>query len=363
MIASGPPVSVYEKIPLLASEGTLLHVREAAFAAPPTRHAMIRLPAALRTLALCALAGSAVPIRVVPGQGDAAPPRAVLVTGASTGIGRTITEHLAARGYFVYAGARSAADIAALSAIPNDEGVRLDVTSLAEIDSAVAHVRRAGRGLHGVVNNAGIAAVAPLIEMDDRDMTSLLDVNVLGPFRVTKAFAPLLIASKGRVVTISSISGVLSGALLGAYSMSKHAVEAFGDALAAELARFEIGVSVVEPGNFRSAIGRTTALQIERAIAANPQSPYAEDMRNRLAAMANYDARYAEPTAVAEAVTHALFDASPLRRYMVTPVAREREITIQKAIEELVQLNQWGANRFDQAALARMLDSTMRRTP
>lgn len=314
-------------------------------------------------LALCALLVLVLPVRGVSGQGTSPPQRAVLVTGASSGIGRTITEHLARRGTFVYAGARSAADIAALSAIPNVEGVRLDVTSRSEIDSAVAHVQRAGRGLHGIVNNAGIAAVAPLIEMDDRDMTALLDVNVLGPFRVTKAFAPLLIEAKGRVVTISSISGVLSGGLLGAYSMSKHAMEAFGDALAAELARFDIGVSLIEPGNFRSAIGRTTSVQIDRAIAANPQSPYAAEMRNRLTAMANYDASYAEPTAVAEAVTHALFDAEPLRRYMVVPVAREGEITIQKAIEELVQLNQWGEQRFDRASLVRMLDSTMRRSP
>lgn len=362
----------------MAGTGLALHVFEDAVStspanltmpcAIPLQRALDRGRSARRTragtqiLGLLTLLASTAPLGVVHAQG-AATPRAVLVTGASTGIGRTITEHLASRGYFVYAGARSAADIAALSAIPNVQGLRLDVTSLVEIDSAVALVRRAGRGLHGVVNNAGVAAMAPLIEMDDRDMTSLLDVNVLGPFRVTKAFAPLLIEAKGRVVTISSISGVLSGAMLGAYSMSKHAVEAFGDALAAELARFDVGVSLIEPGNFRSAIGRTTAVQIERAIAANPQSPYASDLRARLTGMANYDARYPEPVAVAEAVTHALFDAAPLRRYMVAPVAREAEITIQKAIEELVQLNQWGQHRFDRATLVRMLDSTLTHHP
>jgi NAD(P)-dependent dehydrogenase (short-subunit alcohol dehydrogenase family) len=316
-----------------------------------------------RRLALLALAATLpAPVPAALSAQGAATQRAVLVTGASTGIGRTITEHLASRGWFVYGGARRAEDIAELSRIPNVQGVRLDVTVPAELDSAVALVRRAGRGLHGVVNNAGVAAMAPLIEMDDRDMVSLLDVNVLGPFRVTKAFAPLLIEAKGRVVLISSISGTLSGALLGAYSMSKHAVEAYGDALAAELAPFGVGVSLVEPGNFRSAIGRTTSAQIQRTIDANPDSPYAAQMRARLAGMANYD-RYPEPVAVADAVAHALGDASPLRRYMVVPAEREGEVTIRKAIEELVQLNQWNAFRYDRNALVRMLDSSLARHP
>lgn len=92
---------------------------------------------------------------------------------------------------------------------------------------------------------------------------------------LTKTFAPLLLEAKGRVVMISSISGTLSGALMGAYSMSKHAVEAYGDALAAELAPLGVRVSLVEQGNFRSAIGRTTSAQIQRATDANPTSPYA----------------------------------------------------------------------------------------
>ncbi len=309
----------------------------------------------LLLLALCA--------NVLSAQAPVGSGRAVLVTGASSGIGRTITEHLAARGFFVYGTARKPEDIAELSRIPNVQGVRLDVTVQSEIDSAVATVRRGGRGLYAVVNNAGIAAIAPLIEMADRDLTNMIDVNVLGPFRVTKAFAPLIIQAKGRVVMISSISGVLSGALFGGYSMSKHAVEAYGDALATEMARFNVGVSLVEPGNFRSEIGRNTTGQIERAIAANPNSPYITQMQNMIPAMAAYEERYPLPTAVAEAVAHAITDSVPRRRYMVVPVAREGEVTIRKAVEELVQLNQWNAFKFDRNALVRMLDSVLARHP
>jgi NAD(P)-dependent dehydrogenase (short-subunit alcohol dehydrogenase family) len=285
---------------------------------------------------------------------------AILVTGASSGIGRTITEHLASRGYFVYAGARKAEDIAALSAIPNVQGIRLDVTVAADIAAAVETVRQGGRGLRGLVNNAGVAAVAPLIEMEERDLTAMFDVNVFGPFRVTKAFAPLLIASKGRIVNISSISGVLSGALLGGYSMSKHAVEAYGDALAAELARFEVRVSLVEPGNYRSEIGQNTVGQIERAVAARPGSPYEAQMRNMITAMNSY-ASYPEPTAVAEATAHALFDSAPRMRYMVVPVVRQAEVTIRKAIDELTQLNQAHLFTYDREALIKMLDESLAR--
>src|SRR4051812_2057838 len=85
-----------------------------------------------------------------------AAPRAVLVTGASSGIGRKITERLAASGFFVYAGARAQKDFDDLNTMKNAQAVRLDVTSPADIASAVATVTKAGRGLYGVVNNAGV---------------------------------------------------------------------------------------------------------------------------------------------------------------------------------------------------------------
>ncbi|MDX2057145.1 MAG: SDR family NAD(P)-dependent oxidoreductase, partial [Gemmatimonadales bacterium] len=141
------------------------------------------------------------PILAAPLLAQPATPKAVLVTGASTGIGRKITELLAARGYFVYAGARKPEDLAALSRIPNVQGIRLDVTVPAEIAAAVETVEKAGRGLHGLVNNAGVAVIEPLIEIDEQDLAFQMDVNVMGPYRVTKAFSRLLIASKGRIVT------------------------------------------------------------------------------------------------------------------------------------------------------------------
>ena len=133
--------------------------------------------------------------------------KAVLVTGASTGIGRDIAETLARDGYFVYAGARKQKDLDALNAIENIQAVRLDVTIQSEIDAAVETVRKGGKGLHGLINNAGIFVGGPLIEISMDDFHWLMDVNVYGVVRVTKAFAPMIIESKGRISTVGSISG------------------------------------------------------------------------------------------------------------------------------------------------------------
>ena len=310
------------------------------------------MPRAVILLTLLAFASAAPAQQATGGQ------RAVLVTGANSGIGRKITEVLASQGTFVYAGARRAEDIAALSKIPNVQGVRLDVTAPAEIAAAVETIRRGGRGLYGVVNNAGVAVVGPLIQMEDKELTSLFEVNTYGPYRIVRAFAPLLIESKGRVVTISSISGILSGPFLGAYSMSKHAIEAFGDALGAEMGRLGVRSSLVEPGNYRSEIGRNTSAQAAAAMARAVGGPFEQPMRGMQAAMARYDS-YPEPDDVAKAVAHALFDANPRMRYMVVPEARQAEVTIRKAIDELVQLNAGHQFTYDRETLVKMVDEAL----
>jgi NAD(P)-dependent dehydrogenase (short-subunit alcohol dehydrogenase family) len=267
--------------------------------------------------------------------------RAVLVTGASTGIGRRIAERLAADGHFVYATARRAADLEELGKLPNVQAVRLDVTNPQEIADAVATITQAGRGLYAVVNNAGVAVRGTFLETTEDDMHYVMNVNAYGPWRVTKAFAPLVIAEKGRIVTIGSISGILSGASLGVYSMSKHAVEAFTDALAAQMAPLGVSVSVIEPGNYDSQISRT-------AVARAGGEPALGDR-----------SQYKPPDEVADAVAQALFEPTPKRRYMVVPSAAEGELTIRKAIEELVQLNEGHAYTYDRAALIAMIDEAL----
>ncbi len=273
----------------------------------------------------------------------AADQKAILVTGASTGIGRNVTERLAAHGYFVYAGARKDADIAALNAIKNVQAIRLDVTKPDEIAAAVAIVTQAGRGLWGLVNNAGVAITGPIADTREEDFALLMDVNAYGPLRMSKSFIPLIAASKGRIVTISSIAGILSYGTLGAYSMSKHAVEAFGDSLAVQVEPLGVKVSLVEPGKYNSQIA-ITAEKITGSV--DPR------FANR--------SRFKEPDDVAAAVEQALFEPSPKRRYLVVSEQSEAENTIRKVIEELVQLNEGQPYTYSRDALVGMLDEALK---
>ena len=284
--------------------------------------------------------------------------KAVLVTGASTGIGRKITEHLAARGYFVYAGARKEKDLRELNAIENVQSIRLDVTIQEEIDAAVETITQAGRGLYGVVNNAGVLIVGPLIEVEEDDLHFLMNVNVYGPYRITKAFSSLIIEAKGRIVTIGSISGILSGRFLGPYSMSKHAVEAYTDALAAEMASLDVHVSVVEPGNYKSQMGANVLRRMEENNQTFAGSRFEEQLQ-RMLSQATDQSDEKEPDEVAEAVIHALFDENPKRRYMVVPNQRQAERTIRQAIQELVQLNEGHVYSYDRESLIAMLDEAL----
>ncbi len=276
-------------------------------------------------------------------NGSAPAPNAqkvVLVTGASTGIGRKITERLAREGYFVYAGARKEQDLKDLDAIPNVHSLQLDVTSAGDIATAVDTVTRAGRGLYALVNNAGVGLGGPLTDTKEEDFRFLMNVNLYGPYRVTKAFSPLIVASKGRITTIGSISGILTGPHSGAYSMSKHAIEAFSDVLAAEMAPRGVQVSVVEPGNYNSEISRSAAKRMGSAGFGDRS-------------------RYKEPDEVAAVVLQALSEPNPKRRYMITPNQREAEVTIRKAIEVLVQLNEGQQYTYDRDALVKMLDESL----
>src|SRR5678816_4433901 len=117
-------------------------------------------------------------------QAPAPTPKAVLVTGASTGIGHEITKRLASAGYFVYAGARKDADLAALNAIKNVQAIRLDVTKQEDIDAAVATVTKAGRGLYGLVNNAGVASPGLMADASMQEIDLQIQVNLYGPVRM-----------------------------------------------------------------------------------------------------------------------------------------------------------------------------------
>ena len=264
--------------------------------------------------------------------------RAVLVTGASVGIGRKVVERLAAEGFFVFAGARKQQDLEALDAIPNVKAVRLDVTIPAEVAAAVEVVRSSGLPLYGIVNNAGVAVVDPVLSTSEEDFDFQMQVNVYGVFRVTKAFAPLVIASKGRIVNISSISAFLSDGGTSAYTMSKAAVEAFTNVLATELRSTGVAVIAVEPGAYNTDI-------LKPALARSVTKGFEADR-----------SAMKPPDEVATAVLQALTDPKPKRRYMIVPEQAQAADTIQGVVDVLMQLNADQAYTYDRAALNRMMD-------
>ena len=282
----------------------------------------------------------------------------ILITGASTGIGRHLAETLAENGYHVYAGARKDKDLAELDAIDNITAVQLDVTSQAQVDAVVAMIKEKGTGLYGLVNNAGVSGGGKVVDTPIEDRTFIYSVNVEGVYRTTKAFAPLVMEANGRIVTTGSIAGTGSWAGGSAYSGSKHWIEAFTDALAGEMEPHSVSVSVVEPGNYKSNIRRT---RVTRAIEQVKSSggEVTEEMKKDYEATAEREVSYKEPDEVSEAFMHALFDDKPLRRYMVVPDAEEQEWTIRTQLNELVQLNQWGPYSYSREELVGLLDEAL----
>ncbi|MGI9201640.1 MAG: SDR family NAD(P)-dependent oxidoreductase [Woeseiaceae bacterium] len=285
--------------------------------------------------------------------------KSILVTGASTGIGRNLAETLAEGGYHIYAGARKDKDLEALDAIDNITAIRLDVTDQEQIDAAVATIEKSGTGLYALVNNAGVGGGGEVADTPVEDQTFVYDVNVEGVYRVTKAFAPMIIESKGRILTTGSIAGTISAFPgFSAYAGSKHWIEAYTDSFAMEMEPHGVSVSVIEPGNYKSNIRRTSVARDMDQLKASG-GDVTEEMQKAYEATAQRELSYKEPDEVSAAFMHALFDEEPLRRYVVVPNAEEQLWTIGTKMNELVQLNQWGPYSYSRDELIEMLDNAL----
>jgi NAD(P)-dependent dehydrogenase (short-subunit alcohol dehydrogenase family) len=256
---------------------------------------------------------------------------AVVVTGASTGIGASCALRLAQQGYHVFAGVRKPEDGERLRQRSAGllEWLPLDVTDGATIARAAETVASAQgeHGLAGLVNNAGIAVGGPLEYLSTERLRRQFEVNVVGLHAVTQAFIPLIRRARGRIVHIGSIAGRIASPFTGAYAASKHAVEALTDALRLELAPEGIHVSVIEPGQIKTPIW-DKGLQEFSAITSQIPAEGMARYRGRLMALRHIldraRARAASPEAVADAVLHALNSPEPRTRYVVGGDARLR---------------------------------------
>jgi NAD(P)-dependent dehydrogenase (short-subunit alcohol dehydrogenase family) len=181
--------------------------------------------------------------------------RAILVTGASSGIGAATVEALARCGYVVYAGVRNGADAARAKAThPNVRPLHLDVTDAQAIADAVRTVQMDGVLLVGLVNNAGVAFGGPLETLPVDELRMQFDVNVIGAMAVTQIVLPLLRAQPSRIVFIGSIAGRIAMPYFAPYCASKSALRALTSALRMELAPSNIDVTLIEPGSVATPI-------------------------------------------------------------------------------------------------------------
>ena len=189
----------------------------------------------------------------------------VLVTGASSGIGRAGAIELAGRGHRVFASARRLAELEALAeAHSGITALPLDVTDGESVDAAVGAVDEltAGHGLDVLVNSAGYALGGPIEALSSEAVEHQFQTNVFGLLRVTRAFLPRMRARRsGRVINVSSVVGRVVFPGMGVYSASKFAVEALSDALRMELAGFGVFVSLIEPGFVTTDIGPASVAQ------------------------------------------------------------------------------------------------------
>jgi NAD(P)-dependent dehydrogenase (short-subunit alcohol dehydrogenase family) len=196
--------------------------------------------------------------------------------------------------------------------------VPLDVTDTASIEAARCIVEGQTDGLDGVVNFAGILALGSMAEIPVADFERLIDINLLGTFRINRAFLPLLEAKKGRIVNISSETGWEAvPPFNGAYAVSKHAIEAYSDALRRELMFLGIDVIKIQPGPFKTEMVRGIESAFDRAAADSTRFREMLDGMKGLAVGEQNKAH--DPAIIADVVHKALTAAKPKIAYSVKP--------------------------------------------
>src|SRR3954451_24470593 len=244
----------------------------------------------------------------------------VIVTGASTGIGRATALHLAGRGFRVLVGVRREADGAALG--PAVEPLLLDITDAGQVAAAMA--RLGGGGRAALVNNAGVGVGGPIEMLEVDDLRRQFEVNLVGQVAMTQTALPHLRAATGRIVNIGSIGGRMALPYLGPYTASKAAVRSLTDSLRQELRQFGIMVSLIEPGAVATEIWRKGEESVDEAQATidpEQQRLYGAAIA-ALPKVLQRSARQAiPPERVAKAVAHALTAERPRPRYLVGPDA------------------------------------------
>ena len=249
------------------------------------------------------------------------PPRAVLITGCSSGIGRVAADTLRERGYRTFATARRAADVERLAA-DGHETLQLDVTDARSIDAALDEIleRTSGR-LYGLFNNAGFGQPGAVEDLSVETLREQFETNVFGWHAMIRRVLPeMRAAGEGRIVQNSSVLGLVALRYRGAYVASKFAIEALTDTMRLELRGSGIRISLIEPGPVTSRFRANAHEAFKRNIDVD-SSPHRDVYRAVMDRLASDDeeAPFTLPeSAVVSKLVHALESPRPKLRYYVT---------------------------------------------
>lgn len=252
--------------------------------------------------------------------------RSVVVTGASTGIGWATVQLLVTKGFRVVGTVRKQSDADRLTAAFGKDVVPLlaDVTDEQAIQKAAEQVGQmlGNERLAGLVNNAGIVVGGPLLHLDPDEIRHQMEVNLIGPFLVTKAFAPLLgsdskrTGQPGRIVQISSVSGVMGFPYVGPYCASKFALEGMSESLRRELMIYGIDVIIVGPGAVITPIWDKAAAQDYDRF---NSTDFAPSIRTVLDYFGEAGKKGLASEAIAQTIHQALTASKPKTRYAIVP--------------------------------------------
>jgi NAD(P)-dependent dehydrogenase (short-subunit alcohol dehydrogenase family) len=247
--------------------------------------------------------------------------KTVVITGASTGIGRAAAQVLLDKGFRVFGSVRSDSDAARLKRELGAHFTPLlfDITDSGAVASAADQVRTTlgGKTLYGLVNNAGIAVPGPLLHVKIEDFRRQLDVNLTGQLIVIQAFAPLLDGKHpGRIVMISSVGGKNASPFVGPYNTSKFGLEGFSESLRRELMVYGIDVIVIAPGAIATPIwDKADAVDVTPYA----HTVYASPLQKIKAKMIEFARKGLPPERIGEAIWRALTIAHPKTRYTIAP--------------------------------------------
>jgi NAD(P)-dependent dehydrogenase (short-subunit alcohol dehydrogenase family) len=269
--------------------------------------------------------------------------KSVLITGASTGIGRASALRMDAEGWRVFATVRREEDGEDLRRAASERltPLILDVTDAAQVEAAAEKVAAevGAAGLDGLVNNAGIAVMAPLETIPIEDLRHQLEVNLISQVAVTQAMLPLIRGARGRIVFLSSIGGRMAMPFGAPYHASKYGIEAVADCLRQELRPWGIEVVAIEPGSIATPIWERGE---QRADAAAEHAPpaqealYGKRIESFRKAVRRTAQRGISPDKVAASIHHALTARRPRTRYLVGADARGQALLARVAPDRLM---------------------------